>query len=231
MLAVLREKVSDLPLGQGIAVFLNPYSYLRLRRSSELLQQVDRIYVDGAALVLALRCAGIRTERRSMDLTSMAPEVLERASRETETIALVGGEAGIAQQAGERLQAILGPLNFVRIRSGYFADGVERAQEIENLAQTGPDVVLAGMGSPLQERFLVDLQRAGWRGTGYTCGGFLHQTASSATGQYYPRAFRHARWLYRMLDEPKLVPRYLLLYPWFVAVFVHDVIKDRWAAR
>lgn len=227
MLGVLRGKVSDLPMGQGIATFVNPYSYLRLRRDQGLVARMDRVYVDGAAMVLALRAVGVRVSRRSMDLTSMAPDVLGQASRQGLSVALVGSEPGVAERAGALLEGEVGPLKLVRVRNGYFAGTDEWAREIERLAELSPDIVLVGMGAPLQEAFLVDLQEAGWLGAGFTCGGFLHQTASSSTGAYYPRMFRRARWLYRMLDEPRLVRRYFLQYPWFVLVFAWDAVRTR----
>lgn len=38
--------------------------------------------------------------------------------------------------------------------------------------ELNPDLVVVGMGAPLQEKFLVDLVGLGWRGRGYTCGVF-----------------------------------------------------------
>lgn len=231
MLGLLRGKVSDLPMEQGAATYLNPYSYLRLRRFPGLLERMDRVYLDGAAMVLALRMVGVKVARRSMDLTSMAPDVLGRASLEGRSVAFVGSEPGVAEQAVERLQSVIGPLKVVRVRDGYFTGPEDWSREVQGLVELSPDVVLVGMGTPLQERFLADLTGAGWRGAGFTCGGFLHQTAPTESGHYYPRLFRRARWLYRMIDEPRLARRYLLQYPWFVVVFTIDALRERVALR
>ena len=76
-----------------------------------------------------------------------------------------------------------------------------------------PNIVIAGMGSPLQEHFLISLRKKGWGGLGFTCGAFIKQTAKNIN--YYPKVFDkfHFRWLYRLFDEPKLFGRYFFEYP------------------
>ena len=98
---------------------------------------------------------------------------------------------------------------------------------IEIILALKPSIVVVGMGTPRQEQFLVDLKEAGYNGTGYTCGGFFHQTAGKM--DYYPNWADkfHLRWLYRIIDEPKLFKRYTVDYSWFLVVFLYDVIKYR----
>ena len=83
------------------------------------------------------------------------------------------------------------------------------------------------MGTPLQEQFLLSLQASGWSGKGYTCGGFLHQTASQIN--YYPYWINRLglRAFYRMYDEPKLVKRYFIDYPKAIVIIFYDLIKYR----
>ena len=96
--------------------------------------------------------------------------------------------------------------------------------DIKNL---NPDIVICGMGTPLQEHFLADLQKLGWGGIGYTCGGFLHQTARDI--QYYPEWIDkyNIRWIYRIYDEPKLFKRYFWEYPKFFVYFIYDFYQYR----
>jgi exopolysaccharide biosynthesis WecB/TagA/CpsF family protein len=96
---------------------------------------------------------------------------------------------------------------------------------LENIKELNPDIVVCGMGTPLQEQFLVDLQDTGWNGIGYTCGGFLHQTAGDI--QYYPKWVDkyNLRWVYRIYDEPVLFKRYFGDYPKFFWYFMIDYIE------
>ena len=115
-------------------------------------------------------------------------------------------------------------LNVVGFRDGYIQDN-ERKSLYQNIKTLNPDIVICGMGTPLQEQFLVDLQKTGWDGIGYTCGGFLHQTARNI--QYYPKWIDkyNIRWIYRIYDEPKLFKRYFWEYPKFFGYFVYDFYK------
>ena len=85
------------------------------------------------------------------------------------------------------------------------------------------------MGTPLQEKFLIDLKKNGWSGIGFTCGGFLHQTSNNII--YYPNWIDKfsLRAFYRMYDEPKLIKRYFLIYPLAILLFLYDLFKFRFS--
>jgi len=228
--AVLRAKATDAPLrDSGLGTFLNPHSYLLLRSRPDLLSEFDAIFLDGSSMVVAVRILlGRRIRRRSLDMTSLAPELLAGVSERQQRLAVIGGAPGVAGKAIRSWQARVGPLQVVHESSGYFDSPEERRAVLEETVARDPDVVLVGMGAPLQEQLLVDLKALGWSGLGLTCGGFLHQSASAPRADYYPRFFdaTNLRWVYRMYDEPRLIPRYLFRYPWFVLVFAWDVLRS-----
>ena len=100
------------------------------------------------------------------------------------SIYFIGTKPKIIDKAIENIKESYPKLNIVGFRDGFVKDE-ERKSILESIKQLHPDIVICGMGTPLQEQFLVDLQNSGWNGVGYTCGGFLHQTAENI--QYYPR--------------------------------------------
>lgn len=213
---------------KGLITFLNPYSYLLARQNTEVFEQFDRIHIDGIALVKILDLFGIaKVQRESFDMTSMAPEVFSDASEEGQTIYFIGTEPTVIDKAVANIQSIYPKLKVIGFRDGYFTTNDEKVSTIKNIVQHNPDIVICGMGTPLQEQFLVDLTEKGWNGTGYTCGGFLHQTANNI--QYYPEWIDkyNLRWVYRIYDEPKLFKRYFWEYPKFLAVFIYDYINYR----
>lgn len=183
-------------------------------------------YVDGISLVIVLKIIGINANRVSFDMTSIAPVVFEYCQKNNLSVYILGGEEGIAQSAVDVFKKNYPSLNVIGCHSGFFESKQYRSSTIHNIANMSPNVVIAGMGAPYQEQFLLDLKNAGWKGEGYTCGGFLHQTASQGI-EYYPNWINrlNLRWLYRMYDEPKLVKRYFIYYPWFLFVFFFDVVK------
>jgi N-acetylglucosaminyldiphosphoundecaprenol N-acetyl-beta-D-mannosaminyltransferase len=86
-------------------------------------------------------------------------------------------------------------------------------------------LIICGMGAPRQEEFLLSLKRAGWRGMGFTYGGFLDQIASGM--QYYPAWINrlNLRFLYHLYREPaRLWRRYLVEYQVFIRMFLHELV-------
>lgn len=211
---------------ENIVSFINPYSYLILRKSKGL--DVDLWGVDGQFAVLLFRLFGVWVKRLSFDMTSLAPKVFEHCSNKGLPVAIVGAKESEVSTAVSVFKKDYPNINICYYRDGYFTNEQERKQCFDKIKESGAKVVIVGMGTPIQEQFLVDLRESGWQGTGYTCGGFLHQTASKGA-QYYPNWINrlHLRWLYRMWDEPKLIKRYMLYYPQFLALAPFDLIKYR----
>lgn len=216
------ENADSFLFDSGMVTFLNPYSYLKARDSVEIFERF-RIGADGIFFVLYLRYfCGLKISRVSFDMTSLAPLVLADAEKKMKRVALVGTTEDSLKCAIDKIMKSYPEINIVSARNGYFSSAEERNEHLDFLQKLDPQVLIVGMGTPLQERFISDLWSCGWRGVGYTCGGFLHQTSKNI--QYYPKwvDYFNLRWLYRIFDEPKLIRRYFLDYPEFVLVVMRD---------
>jgi len=227
LIEVVRERLArsrgDDFSGQSV-LFLNPYSYMILRSHPHLLASAGRIALDGQLLVKILSLFWLRRiDRISFDMTSLAPVVFERAAALRQRVYIVGSTQQDLTRALEILSRQYPDLVLCGSRNGYFESEATRGAALEAVVKSDADILVCGMGSPHQERFLYDLREMGWSGTGYTCGGFLHQTATRGV-RYYPAWVNrlNLRWAYRIYDEPKLIRRYFFGYP--VAVFL--IIKD-----
>jgi len=220
----LHRKISD----ETLVTFLNPYSYLLARKHIHLFDKFDLIYIDGIALVKFLGLFGFSgVERKSFDMTSLAPIVFEDAVTTLKTVYLIGAMPNLIDKSVENLKSIYPGLSIVGCRHGFFDDPGEREKTVNEIVGINPDIIICGMGVPLQEQFLVDLKGHGWKGVGYTCGGFIHQMAKRV--DYYPVWSNkyNLRWLYRIYDEPKLLKRYMWEYPKFVIYFMYDIYMRR----
>ena len=80
------------------------------------------------------------------------------------------------------------------------------------------------MGAGKQEKFLLKLVNLGWGGLGFTSGGFFHQSAKRYNYYHAWIDQLNLRWLYRILNEPKLLWRYSVDYLRFVFVFFYDLL-------
>ncbi len=209
-----------------LTTFLNPFSYLLARKQRSLFSNFN-IEIDGVLLVLILRIFSFHFSRQSFDMTSLAPVIFNKAISESKTIYLIGTKPEVIDQAVNNIRDKFHNLNICGYRDGYFS--IEEKKEIlHNIIKIDPDFVICGMGTPKQEEFLLDLSKAGWNGRGYTCGGFLHQTAQNI--KYYPKwiDFLNLRAFYRVYDEPKLIKRYMLEYPVAIIYIVSDLIVYKW---
>jgi N-acetylglucosaminyldiphosphoundecaprenol N-acetyl-beta-D-mannosaminyltransferase len=225
-LALLKQKTnknSKKEFDKEIITFLNPYSYLLYRKNLSLFTDFDRIYIDGIILVKMLKLFGIHTDRKSFDMTSLAPEIFNRCQNRGKSIYFMGSDKSSIENFIKEIRDGYPNLNILGWRDGFYNDLDEREVEIQKILEINPDFLVVGMGTPLQEIFLSDLKSLGWKGIGFTCGGFIHQTANGLN--YYPKWINkfHLRWLFRIYDEPKLLRRYLVQYPKFFMIYIYDL--------
>ncbi len=208
--------------------FLNPFSYQLVRNNTDLLENEPfSFFIDGEWLCKFFRWfTPLNPKRISFDMTTLAPKVFESCSKEQKSVYFIGSQANEIAEAMGKIKEAYPNLRIAGYRDGYIK-GVEKDAYHEILS-SGADVVVVGMGTPLQEQFLLKLMKEGFKGHGFTCGGFLHQTAKQLA--YYPQWVdrMNLRWAYRIYDEPKLFSRYFIDYPKFVFKFLYDLKYNRW---
>ena len=201
-----------------IYTFLNPVSYLSALEHKPLFEGFDGIFADGSILVAAIRLIyGKRVTRRSFDMTSLAPILLSHAETHNKSVYIVASRQEQVEKAVGIFKERYPKLNVVGYRNGYFPPEKEQELEAQHIAEVNPDYLIVGMGALMQEQFLLKVKDAGFDGIGFTCGGFIHQTAKDEI-DYYPGWVdrMNLRFLYRMYKEKHTRKRYLqaaLLFP------------------
>jgi N-acetylglucosaminyldiphosphoundecaprenol N-acetyl-beta-D-mannosaminyltransferase len=201
-----------------IYTFLNPVSYLDALKNKELFSEFDGIFADGSLLIAAIRLLyGQRVTRRSFDMTSVAPELLGYAQKNNKTIYIVASKQEQVKRATEIFQERYPGITIVGYRNGYFSSEDEQEREAQHIVDVNPDFLIVGMGAVMQEKFLLRVKHSGYKGIGFTCGGFIHQTSNDQI-DYYPACVDriNIRFLYRMYKEPHTRKRYLeagLIFP------------------
>ena len=210
--------------GGGVYTFLNPVSYLDALKRKDLFGQFDGIFADGSLLVDAIRmCYGVKVTRRSCDMTSVGRKLLEVSAQEGKTLYFLASKQEEIERAVEMFREKFVGVQIVGYRNGYFANEEEMDEEARHITEVNPDFLVVGMGAIKQEEFLLRVKRTGYRGIGFTCGGFIHQTALNET-DYYPAWIdrRDIRFLYRMWKEPYTRKRYLRAGFLFPLKFVRE---------
>lgn len=211
---VLTEKysVEELFSMRGkVYTYVNPVSYLTALRNKEMFDTYDGLFVDGSILVAAVRVLyAEKVVRRSFDMTSMAPLLLEYANSHLKSICVIASRQEQMEKAIDKFAAMYPLILWQGCRNGYFVSLAEMEAAAKKVAEEQPDFLIVGMGVKMQERFLLMCKAAGYQGIGFTCGGFIHQTAKNEMN-YYPTWIdkMNLRFLYRMYKEKHTRKRYL----------------------
>lgn len=209
-----------------VYTFLNPVSYLDALRHKDLFVRFDGIFVDGSILAAAIKMIyGRKVERRSFDMTSVAPMLFEHAQKKGKTVYIVASQQEQVEKAVKIFEARYPDIQIIGCRNGYFHNEEEQKEAAANIAALNPDFLIVGMGVVMQERFLLRAKGAGFQGIGFTCGGFIHQTAKEGV-DYYPAWVdrMNLRFLYRMYREPHTRMRYAKAGLVFPAKFIWERI-------
>ena len=206
--------------------FLNPVSYLSALDNKELFAKFDGIFADGSILVSAIKLLyGKNVTRRSFDMTSMAPVLLDFVNRNGKSVYIVASRQEQVEQAVEIFKERYPNLIFAGYRNGYFTSENEMDEEAKHIVKLNPDFLIVGMGILMQEKFLLKVKDMRFQGVGFTCGGFIHQTAKNEIDYYPAWADRlNLRFIYRMYKEPHTRKRYLQAALLFPARFIFERI-------
>lgn len=211
----------------GIFTFINPFSYLQIRKKPVELTTFDKLGFDGILMCIIWKLLyGVNVKRTSFDFTSFAKIIFNSLNNTGKSLYVIGSKQTEIELFIEKISHEYPQLNIIGYRNGYFASDKERLESINKIIFLKPDFVIAGMGTFFQEQFLIDLKKAGWSGSGFTCGGFIHQTAKAGV-HYYPRSLNklNLRWLFRIFDEPKLFKRYAFQYPVALVLIFFDYLE------
>ncbi|MAE86042.1 MAG: glycosyl transferase [Flammeovirgaceae bacterium] len=210
--AILNNQ-GDYQFKKGLTSFVNPYSLMVLAEKSDIIRKIDYWYVDGGVLVLLLnKLFKSKLKRYSFDDTSLAPIVFDYSKKNYLNVAIVGAKPEEVKLAIDNIERKYGKL-VTLFRDGYFNSANNQDNFVKEIINKNIDIVICGMGTPLQEKFLIELKNKGWQGFGFTCGGFIHQSSTNVS--YYPKLINKLklRWVYRMIKEPNTIVRYVVVYP------------------
>ncbi len=209
-----------------ISTYLNPYQYLILRKNENLLLNIDLFFFDGFLLnfFYNLICRK-KIETQPPDLSGFLPELFQKVISNSEPIVLIGGAEVDNKLATQNIIKLFPKIQIGYQRNGYLSTIKEIDQCIEIIIKNNFKYVLVGMGIPNQEIFIVKLKQSGFEGVAITCGGFFHQTAKRKNYYHEFIVKYNLRWIHRVVDEPKLLYRYLIIYPIGIFIFIVDLVK------
>ncbi|OGW82890.1 MAG: hypothetical protein A3C47_06640 [Omnitrophica bacterium RIFCSPHIGHO2_02_FULL_51_18] len=191
---------------------------------AEILRKADLLLPDGIGVRLATAIAGGRM-RENCNGTDFTPLLIEKAAGLGRTFFFMGSQEGAAKKAAEIAERRWPGLKVAGTSSGFFGNDREMVDAI-NRSQA--DILLVGMGSPLQEKWIMkNYDRLNVR----MCVGVgaLFDWLSGRLVRA-PKVCQalHLEWLWRVLIDPgRLWKRYFVDDPQVLWL----VFKDRFGRR
>lgn len=209
------DLVDSLFASGRVVTFTNPINFMKLIECCNFIDDIDDIFCDGivASTLLSLFLRK-KLKRYSFDFTSLATPVFQYCIKNNKSIFLIGSDSETLENFSRVVLRSFPRLKIVGKRDGYL--GLESIEDVvSTIKDLDPDLVLCGMGCPLQEKFAVIGSKEMPSTTFITCGGFFHQHQKKA--QYYPKFIDklNLRMPYRFFKEKHTRSR-IFLYPKFV---------------
>ncbi|MCL6705484.1 WecB/TagA/CpsF family glycosyltransferase [Pseudomonas sp. R2.Fl] len=222
------SELAALPSGQVQVSFLNAHNANILRSDARYREIVsDHVVLpDGFGVDIASWLLNGKAFTANLNGTDFVPALLTYMST-PRRIGLIGARKEVLRKAAERFRGHAPWHTFVAVSDGFFEER-DVDTVVAGLAEQKFDILIVGMGTPLQEKWIADNIRE--EHARLVIGvGALFDFASGAVPRA-PKWVRRLRleWAYRLLCEPRrLWRRYLIGIP----VFMWHVLRSRLGGR
>ncbi|WP_373096453.1 WecB/TagA/CpsF family glycosyltransferase [Zhongshania sp.] len=181
----------------------------------ELLNKVDYLLPDGSGIEVACRHAGIR-RKGNINGTDMLPLLCEQLAASGKSIYMLGGEEGIAKSAMANMKKRYPALRVAGTKNGFF-DKNSCADVVADINQSQADIVLVGMGQPLQEQWVAEYRDQLETPVVMAVGGLFDFYAEKVSRAPLWLRELGMEWTWRLIQEPgRMWKRYIIGNPLFL---------------
>lgn len=208
--------------GQHIICTPNPEIVMEARRDRELmgiLRAADMVTPDGVGVVWASKYSQTAIKERVSGY-DLVLNVFDRMRGSEHTVYFFGGAPGVADKAAEMMRKKYPGLKIVGVHNGYFDEKEER-KIISEIKRLHPSLLLVGLGSPKQEKWIYNNLRLTGAKVAIGIGGSFD--VMSGNLKRAPQIFCKLglEWFYRLITQPTRFKRMLKL-----PKFVLTVLKE-----
>jgi N-acetylglucosaminyldiphosphoundecaprenol N-acetyl-beta-D-mannosaminyltransferase len=192
----------------------------------DFLNGAEVVFCDGAGVRLAASILSRRIPER-ITYAEWAWRLAAFAAAQGFSLYFLGGRPGVAREAARRLIESFPDLKIVGVRHGYFdhlAGSAENEAVVAEINAAAPDILLVGLGMPLQERWLMENRERIGAGVVLTGGAVFDYVSGGLRRGPRLLTDNGFEWLARLFVEPRrLWRRYLVGNP----LFLLRVLKQR----
>jgi N-acetylglucosaminyldiphosphoundecaprenol N-acetyl-beta-D-mannosaminyltransferase len=200
--------------------YVNAHVLNQASRNPELreaLQQSDLVYCDGYGVRLAARVVGLPVPHRmtGADWIWGVASLCQGLGR---SLYLLGSDAGSSSDAAAALRRWYPTLDVRGTHHGYFQlDSPHSERVLEHIGENRPDILLVGMGTPVQELWVHRNAERIDAGVIWTVGALFDYLSGRTARAPHWLADNGLEWVFRLAIEPKRMwRRYLLGNPAFL---------------
>jgi len=206
---------------RGHVVTINPEIITYANKNpefKEIINKADLVIPDGIGIEIGLKILGHNVKRIAG--VDFGKELLYKAAKTGNRVALVGAKPEIISLAKKRLESEIPNLNIIYAHDGYFA---QPAEIYEKLFELKPELILVALGSPKQEIFINDIKEKLPNSIMIGLGGSFD--VWSGVSKRAPVIYQKLglEWLYRAIKEPK---RFKRIFP-TIPLFILKVLVER----
>ena len=198
----------------------------------DYLNQAEIVFCDGAGIILGARILGQHIPER-ITYADWMWQLAEFAAARGYSFYFLGAKPGIAQTAADRMIARFPELKIVGVRDGYFnKDNGHPDNEavLADINAARPNILIVGMGMPMQERWLLDNWNRIDANIALTGGAVFDYISGDLKRAPAWMTNNGLEWLGRLLIEPRrLWQRYIVGNPVFLARVIRERLHHRQA--
>ena len=210
--------------GPHLVVTANVELIMRARGDPDLREILHRaalVVPDGIGVVWGARQLGRHMPGRVAGI-DLADRLCGEGAKRGWRVFLLGGPPGVAEQAAVRLRSLHPGIVIAGAAHGFFGLG-EEPPVLEAIRAAAPTLLLAGLGSPRQERWLDRHLASLAVPVAIGVGGSLDVWAGRVARA--PRVVQTLglEWCYRLIRQPRRFGRQLAI-PQFIAT----IWQERW---
>ena len=165
------------------------------------LSNANALFADGSGMRLAAKKAGFLLNGNNNG-TDMLPHLCKSCVENNQSLYFFGAQPGIAEQAANALCKKYPGLNIAGTKHGYNKDN-NAEQIIESINNSGCDILLVAMGSPVQEQWLLEHRDKLQCKTALAVGGLFDFYSGNISRS--PMWLREVgmEWVWRLIQEPR----------------------------
>lgn len=188
------------------------------------LLSADRVYCDGEGVRWGAKILGENLPLRTTG-ADWIYDLCSNCQRLNYSIFFLGDKPAIAENAAGVLRAKYPGLQIVGTADGYFnTKNEENDERIKMINDSNADIVLVGLGTPLQENWIIQNSLKIKKATLWAVGGLFGYIAGAEKRAPQFMTKNGLEWVFRLFVNPqRLFGRYVLGNP----LFLFRVLKER----